>query len=225
MPYGILSLWLLKDLCVMRAKSYSLPGHAGKQARTPVRNFMLKVLLKLQVTRDRRDTGVAAEHAVSRSVRRRKHFQNENVPYVSLRNGFVITALGRINFSRFFEGINGFGNVLAVHTEFFGHIAGTNGFPRLLHSIENLVFHGKLLFPNRNGMQIALFQSLVKLLSEHILSQNAVEQVSWPLMPELPADYGPAAPDADTAVRASWPAMSVPEHSAMEKSAGQHSIS
>lgn len=74
---------------------------------------------------------------------------------------------------------------LAVHTEFFGHIAGTNGFPRILHSIENLVFHGKLLFPNRNGMQIALFQSLVKLLSEHILSQNAVEQVSWPLMPEL----------------------------------------
>lgn len=47
----------------MRAKSYSLPGHAGKQARTPVRNFMLKVLLKLQVTKDRRDTGVAAEHA------------------------------------------------------------------------------------------------------------------------------------------------------------------
>ena len=74
-------------------------------------------------------------------------------------------------------------------------------------------------------MQIALFQSLVKLLSEPILSQNAVEQVSWPLMPELPADYGSAAPDADTAVRASWPAMSVPEHSAMEKSAGQHSIS
>lgn len=47
----------------MRAKSYSLPGHAGKQARTPVSNFMLKVLLKLQVTKDRRDTGVAAEHA------------------------------------------------------------------------------------------------------------------------------------------------------------------
>ena len=60
-------------------------------------------------------------------------------------NRLVIAALGGVDLAGLLELGTGLGDFLGIHAKGLGDIAGTNGLASFFHSVEDLIFHGKLL--------------------------------------------------------------------------------